>query len=312
LPQTAYFLTVRTNTPSGTPTFDLDVSTRVYSDLTATTQTLTNETAPLGDAHRYYMPVAPGSQVQLTVTPSTGSQDPILEQLAANESVLATSNHPAGVAETLTSTIGLEGFIGFQVRGATAQTYNLDVVVTPPFYTPHATTTAFADACVSGTPLQLNNNISDPQVTPIPFTFYGASPNQYLITANGYITFDLADNGLAARSALPDGVGIGNIAPLWEPLADVTVCTSISGFKTTIQWTGTELGQATSVQFQAILDATDSSIEFVYGPNNQSNGRRLGAIGGVQDPTGTKATPTGSGGFAPFAAPGTSLKLTHP
>src|SRR5664279_5134649 len=95
LPPTSYFLTVRTNPPAGTPTFDLDVSTRVYSDLTATTQTLASETAPLGDAHRYYMPVTPGSQVQLTVTPSTGSQDPILEKFAADESVLATSDHPA-------------------------------------------------------------------------------------------------------------------------------------------------------------------------------------------------------------------------
>jgi hypothetical protein len=306
----SYFLTVRTNPPSGTPTFDLSVAFRVYSDLIGITQTLASETAPLGDAHRYYMPDLPGSQVQLTVTPSTG--DPILETLSADESVHATSDHPGGVVETLTSTIGLERYLAFQVRGPTAQTYSLDIVVTPPFYTSHVTTTAYANACASGTELQLHDNISDPQVTPTAFTFYGASPNQYLITANGYITFDLADNGLATRTALPDGVGIGNIAPLWEPLAGVSVCISISGFKTTIQWTGTELGRATSVQFQAILDATDSSIEFVYGPNNQSNGQRLGAIGGVQDPTGTRATPTGNGAFAPFAAPGTSLKLTHP
>ncbi|MEO8846679.1 MAG: hypothetical protein ABI591_27275 [Kofleriaceae bacterium] len=56
----------------------------------------------------------------------------------------------------------------------------------------------------------------------------------------------------------------------------------------------------------------DSSIELVYGPNHHSTGQRLGALAGVQDPTGTNATPTGDGGFAPFATPGTSLKLTPP
>jgi len=312
LSQPSVFLKVNTNPPTDTPTFDLDVSTRVVSDLAATSQTLASETAPLGDAHRYYMPVAPGTRVQLTVTPTVNTDNPILETLAPNEVVLASSDNPAGIAESLTSTIGLEGYIAFQVRGPTAQTYNLDIVVIPPFYSRHATTTAYANACASGTELQLHDNISDPQVTPTAFTFYGAAINQYLITSSGYITFDLADNGLAARTALPDGVGIGNIAPLWEPLAELTVCTTISGTKTTLQWTGTELGQPTPVQFQAILDSADSSIEFVYGPNNQSNGQRLAAIGGVQDPTGTKATPTGNGGFAPFAAPGTSLKLTHP
>jgi hypothetical protein len=89
----------------------------------------------------------------------------------------------------------------------------------------------------------------------------------------------------------------------------------VIGTKTVIQWTGEELdiGQGTvPVQFQAILDTADGSIEFVYGPNNASDGTLFGAIGGVQDPTGAQATETGDGNTAAFAAANSSIKLTHP
>ena len=133
-----------------------------------------------------------------------------------------------------------------------------------------------------------------------------------MISSNGYISFDITDDGTMFEGPIPDGLGTANIMPLWEALDTTVVCKKVVGTKTIIQWTGAEIFFGAPAQFQAILDTADSSIEYVYGPNNQSDGTDLGAIGGVQNPAGDQATETGDGNVAPFAAPNSSVKLTHP
>ena len=70
-----------------------------------------------------------------------------------------------------------------------------------------------------------------------------------------------------------------------------------------MQWTGDEFNTGLGVEFQAILDPGDGSIEFVYGPDHASNGTSTNfqgqhAIAGVQTTTGSEATMTGNGGVA--------------
>ena len=150
------------------------------------------------------------------------------------------------------------------------------------------------------------------QTTPTGFQFYGATHASYVISSNGYISFDTSDDGTQFAGPIPDGVGTANIMPLWQDLDTIVVCKKVAGTKTIIQWTGEEFFFGVPVQFQAILDTADNSIEYVFGPNNQSDGTDLSAIGGVQNPAGDQATETGDGTVAGFAAPNSSVKLTHP
>lgn len=263
-------------------TFDLDFTTRVATDLAFMTNSY-NDTAPANDAHRYFIAGAPGSTVQISVTAG------ILEILNADETVAAASNP---------YTIPAAGFVAFSVRGpgGAAVSYTLDIVATRPFYTYQTTSTEFVDACFGGVSIPVDTGVSELQTTPAGFTFYSAFDSLYAISANGYLSFHTDDDGTATPHAIPDHVGAANIAPMWQPQNNVTVCRRRIGSKTTIQWSGD------GAQFQAILDAADSSIEYVYGPNLGGGG-----ISGVQSLTGSQAT-----SIAPFGAPGTSVKLTHP
>jgi hypothetical protein len=319
---------VNATTTAGAPTFGLDFEPRTYTDLMdiVAPHTTTNlaATVAAGASHRYYFTTSPGNLVTITVHPTVATDDPTLATLNPNESTsLGGNGSLVGVDEVISYTQDATGFTAFAVSNALApaMTYDLTVDVTAPFYTQHTSGTVFADACTGGTTVTLNQSgsfpasdegFSDPITTPTGFTFYGAAHAQYVISSNGYISFDPADDGTDFAGPIPDGLGEANILPLWQDLDTVVVCTKTTGTKTIIQWTGEEYLFDAPVQFQAILDTADSSIEFVYGSNNQSDGTDSGAIGGVQDTTGDQATETGDGNTAPFAAPNTSVKLTHP
>ena len=139
---------------------------------------------------------------------------------------------------------------------------------------------------------------------------------------------------------MPDGVGAAHVAPYWYNLKNIAVCQKTLGSKLIIQWTGDtvslwdefgtggaggliapgipplQLDTNRRIQMQAILDANDQSIEFVYGPNTFVRSDTGGA-GGVQDLSGFDGTqsfdcnqPPFPSGTLPKAM--TSVKFVHP
>jgi hypothetical protein len=198
-------------------------------------------------------------------------------------------------------------------------TYNLTVVVAPPFYTMHTGATTFADACTGGTTVPLiatglspanDEGLSAPITAPAGFTFYGAATTDFVISSNGFLSFDdtLTDS-MFTPAPLPDGVGEVSIAPYWQDLENIVVCTKVVGGKTVVQWTGDEFNSGIGVQFQAILDPATGSMELLYGPNQMADGT-TGAIAGVESLDGSQATETGDA--AAFATANHSTLLTHP
>ena len=143
----------------------------------------------------------------------------------------------------------------------------------------------------------------------------------------------------SVSGTLPDGVGTVHVAPYWNNLKNITICHKTVDSRLIVQWTGTtvsfweELGigvgfgqlgpgllplqwdESRPVQMQAILDASDQSIEFVYGPKLFVRSD-TGGSGGVQDPSGFDGTesfdchhPPFPSGTLPKAM--TSVKFTH-
>lgn len=139
---------------------------------------------------------------------------------------------------------------------------------------------------------------------------------------------------------MPDGVGAAHVAPYWYNLKNIVVCQKASGSRLTIQWTGEtvslfdELGTGGAggsvapgipplqldvnrrIQMQAILDASDQSIEFVYGPKTFVRSD-TGGTGGVQDLTGFDGTQSFDSNQPPFPSGTlpkamTSVKFVHP
>jgi hypothetical protein len=316
-------------TPTTTPTFTLDFAARTYTDLMDVvaphTATTTGETVAAGDFHRYYFTTTPGNKVTITAHPTVVTDNPVASVLKPDETIKKAGNGAGiGADEVISYVQDSTGYTAFQVSNAlaaVAMTYDLTIDVQPPFYTKHTGATTYADACTGGTNVTLTDTdegYSAAIAAPAGFTFYGNATTQFKISSNGFITFNAAATGTSfAPAALPDGVGKVNIAPFWQDLENTVVCTKTVGTKFVVQWTGDEFNTGLGVQFQAVLDPADGSIEFVYGPNHMSDGtsvsfQGLHAIAGVQAAPGDQATQTGNGSVAAFATANTAVKLTHP
>ena len=87
------------------------------------------------------------------------------------------------------------------------------------------------------------------------------------------------------------------------------ICQKTIGTKLVIQWTGSLFFVGTPVAFQAILDGSDGSIEYVYDASQAALGD--GATIGVENATGDEATQLGFN-KANAIAPASSKKFTHP
>jgi hypothetical protein len=175
-------------------------------------------------------------------------------------------------------------------------------------------TTAFADACVGGTQQTLNGSADEGRTNPINlpagFKFFAQPATQVVASTNGWLSVDTSvtsadyTNDPMPDNATPNGL----IAPYWDDLDLMTICTKMVNGALVVQWSG-ELytGSGTLVQFQAILDPTDNSIEYVYGPNQVADGGS--ATVGVEDQTGTYAVQV-EYETAGSVLPNTSTKLT--
>lgn len=325
---TDFFVKVNPAVTSGANrTFTLDATTRAYHNFATlaagtTTQVANEPIDPTTPLRRYFVETAPGNIVTLTVAPNSATFDPVIATLHVDESDDRVVNaNPAARAETLRFAQNASGFTAFVVRNAGPVTalnrFTLTVKIEPPFYSVSNTATAFADACAGGVPRPIVQGDTDEGFTGTVgmingMTFYGKGAGSFKISTNGFITFNTAATDPSfSPAALPDGVGDANIAPAWDDLTNVAICTKVVNGKLVVQWTGEEfafIGTGAHVQFQAILDPASDSVEFVYGPDQAATGEN--AVSGVQSRAGDEATQIGA--FSAFIAPATSKKLTHP
>jgi hypothetical protein len=184
-------------------------------------------------------------------------------------------------------------------------------LVGPP-YTITPSSTAFADACVGGTTLTLASGTTDEGLTapinlPAGFAFFGQPASQVIASTNGWLSTDTSvTSANYTNVAIPSNTSPnGMIASYWNDLDVDSICTKTVGNKLVVQWVGTLYASSTTIQFQAILDPTDDSIEFVYGPNQGDNGT---ATVGVEDAAGEYGVQYEYNSAGP--APNTSLLLT--
>ena len=316
---TSFLVKVNPAAPTGTPTFGIAFLTRSYTNLMtlADTSTTTRNAETIdttgNPTDRFFFMTTPGNRVTITVTPVTAAMDPVITTLNPDESAKRTGDATgADTAEALTYVQDATGYTAFTVEdanGPLAATYNLVITVVPPFYSSHAGTTAFADACTGGT-VQTVTDTDDgftPSITaPTGFTFYGAATTTLRASTNGYLSFNLAGAQDFSNNAMPDNIGAANIAPFWDDLEVTSLCTKTVSGKLVVQWQGDDFFD--TIEFQAILDPADNSIEFVYGPNQAATGAF--ATVGVQAAGGTEATQIGFNQAVVTAS--SSKKLTHP
>jgi hypothetical protein len=278
-------VTVHTATTTGTPTFNLDFEPRAFTDLdTATVGTpITKMDQPLDgttSVQRYLVRTGAGNGLSITADP-----DPTLSvsitRLAADEAALGSASGALGNAAELQSIQGSSGWTAFQVTTAlnlVGTEFDLTVEATDPVtYTPSAGATAFSDACTGGSPVPLDDGDEGRSNAvigaPSGFEFFGLPASQVRVFSNGFLSVDTGlvcpSTGGSCFFSNADIPAAGNpnglIAPYWDDLTAVTVCQKTSGTKLIIQWDGELYSNGAVVQFQAILDGANNTIEFVYG-----------------------------------------------
>jgi len=128
------------------------------------------------------------------------------------------------------------------------------------------------------------------------FSFYGATYDRVAICTNGWLSFaDSSRLDFSPPASLPDaGAPLILAAPLFADLdtrspSPGVFCycdTSGSHNRFIVEWDSVfSLGQSTPLTFEAILDATDSSVLFQY--RSSSAGWALGQVSGIQNSDGT-------------------------
>ncbi|MEJ7599611.1 MAG: hypothetical protein WKG01_17015 [Kofleriaceae bacterium] len=307
----------------GTRQFTLDFGPQTFHDFgdlaSGSTSTVTDQ--PLTTANpqrRFFFEAPPNSTVTITVHPDTATLNPVLSLVDVDEQArIEVDDGIANQDETYSYTQPGAGFTAFVVAQAlpvvTPQAFTVTVTIDPPTYALTSTATAFVDICATGVVLPAGGGIGDEGLTdPVPtvagFDFFGApAASQFIVSTNGFLSFDpgIADSNYRPNP-LPDGIGETSIAPLWEDLWFVTICARTVGTRQTIQWTGEDFSNGDQVELQAILDASDDSIEFVWGPGTTAPG--TSGASGIQALGGTFGF--GVGAFSEFVVPGSSRKLT--
>jgi hypothetical protein len=184
--------------------------------------------------------------------------------------------------------------------------------LTGPPYTITQGTTTYADACVGGTTLTINGTtdegVTAPITLPAGFEFFGQPVTQMIASTNGWLSLDTSiTSGIYSNVAIPSSSDPnGFIASYWNDLNMTgSICTKTIGSKLVVQWNGVLYATSTSVQFQTILDGSNSTIEFVYGPNQGDNSS---ATVGVEDAAGAYGVQYEYNSAGP--APNTSLLVT--
>ncbi|MBA2543639.1 MAG: hypothetical protein H0V17_28615 [Deltaproteobacteria bacterium] len=329
---TNFLIKVNPTLASPTGTFGMSFSTRVYDDFggpaIAGGQTKSDSaTLTAGSEERYYFEALAGHTAQITIAPD-GAQPTLdleLVLLDPDESDrLVINANGTNANEVTTITMNLSGFTAFKVRGANGTTtgaFTVSVTVTARAYTAAQTATTFEDACSgpgatlvalaedsTGNPAN-DEGLSAPIAAPSGFELHGDAVTNFVVSSNGFLSFDTTITEARFDSfSLFDAsaTGVVHVAPHWDDLADVIVCTKLSAGARIVQWEGFDfVSFPGNVQFQAILDPS-GTIEFVYGPLHLTDGSS--ATVGTQDLVGVDVLELGVD--QPIEVPQSSIKLT--
>lgn len=331
-PATSYLVTTHTQTVTGAPALTLDFRPRMHHDFgtigAGQTAMAGEQTLDPASPVRYYLLRAtPGDRLTVTADPITATLDLEIEVLTADEAVdRAFDTAPAGADEVAELLQRNAGWTALAVSSATPLTgdaaFNLTIGAAdfvPPTYMRTAGTTAYTDACLGGTLRPLvhdggtTGTATDEGLTariaaPPGFAFFGVLEPHFVVSSNGWLSFGPVTraayvNASMPSAAPPDAV----IAPYWDDLANVTICTKAVGDRLVVQWTGNlYTSSSTVVELQAILDGATDRIELVWGPGHVPTG--AGATVGIEDQVGGTAHQVGFD--TPGGAPaGTSIVL---
>ena len=238
----------------------------------------------------------------------------------------AVSNGGTGVVDLAQFFQSAEGWTAFTVTPVAApatatETFDLNVASSAAVtYTRTAGTTAFSDACVGGTVVASNDATNDEGFSaviapPAGFDFFGFSTSGFLVNTNGFLSFDtsltcasIGGSCFFGNLTMPNvGNPNGIVAPYWDDLI-ATVCQKTIGTTLVIQWTGRTFASATQlVSAQAILDGSNDTIEFVYGPTQNQTGQS-GTVG-IENQVGGAASHVGTNTAGTITV-GTSILFT--
>ncbi len=310
-------------TPGTTPTYDLNIRTRPHISIgliqpgtpinrTGDAIAATSDAAGAQNATRYLVTGLSLGGYQAVVTPAVAQNSNInIRRLNADESVSGAVINVGGdgAAETLAASFGTfptGNWVAFTVGSSDTEASTIDVASTStnPPYTPTSGTLAFVDACGTGSTVIMtgqDDTLSATTALPAMFAtwpFFGtATSGSVKFSSNGWLTFNTAETSSGGANApIPTaGTPNGLIAPFWEDLNGVTICTRVNtaGDVFTVQWTGFLYNTAAeTAQFQLVMRA-NGGMDFIYGPNHLINGSEIpqfgsdGATVGVENLAGT-------------------------
>jgi hypothetical protein len=332
---TDYFVKVNQVATTGAQTvsFNFAVKANVHDLSTVMTSNNDSITAVTSPSAFYFIKAAVGSRVGITVHPdattATALIDGKIQGLRNDEGAAGLPANTGGATQNdVTTFISIgSGWAAFEVQSQIplVGTQHFDVTATvsaAETYTigTPVTGVTLADACVGGTTLTLNaaggfsaddEGFSDPVNAPAGFAFFGAPASQFVVSSNGFLTFDTAFASESfINSALPNLADPnGLIAPYWDDIEGVVVCVKNAGTKTTVQWTGDLFFDKSLVQMQAILNGANSTIQFVYGTAAFMENTGDAAAIGLEDQSGTAASQVGFD-MTGAVAPSTSILFT--
>jgi len=303
--------------PTGTFGFAFSIRDADNFGTIAADQSATGpRTMVAGSEERFYFETTAGNQWTIKVEP-TGNQPDlglVLELLDASETPIDGISGSLGDSIELTRSQNLSGFTAFRVRGLdgdSAGSYTVTVNSVATGYAVEQAPAGFADACPGGSVVAMadvagfgadDEGVSGLIGAPAGFELFGAAVIEFRVSSNGFLTFDDLSDAQAVPTPLADTSSVA-IAPHWDDLFFVDVCTKATATQRIVQWDGFDVAAFAGVQFQAILDA-NGTITFVYGPAHVANGSTatIGVQGGL--------TTLQLGFLTPLEGPASSITLT--
>jgi hypothetical protein len=296
--------------------FSLTVSEETHREVMLTVGTPVSfeaEPVPAGGRAFVLARAEPGSTVTLTAT-GPGA-DAVIHRLAADATSLEEIDAGGtGAREEASAAITSSGWVAFAI-GAGAVPAMVDLVLTasPPPYSVGAGTRTYSDICGASGATTVLTDADDTMSSLVSLTalttfqFFGDSATRFLVSSNGWMTFDGSyAGGSSAYGSLADGLAPDAvIAPAWGDHV-TTVCVQQTAAEAIVQWVGAEypaFAGSPAIEMQAILYA-DGRIELVYGPGHTSLPTE--SQHGIEAPDGGFAlSPTPA-----MVAPGSSVLFT--
>ncbi|HJK99136.1 MAG TPA: hypothetical protein RMF84_18070 [Polyangiaceae bacterium LLY-WYZ-14_1] len=285
-----------------------------FVDLTVDPETPVSrsaDTIPADGVAYYLVRALVGGEVTFEVT-GTGGTDPVVSLLNPNVTPAEVVDD-TGADGTETAVAVSEGWLSFAVQGGEAGgTVDVSITQVFPPYTDSVGSTTYESICPSsdGTGTQLIARADEATAsrtlsTFTGFSFFDEPVTGFVVSTNGWLTFDESYSGSALRFESPLGDPTEPNALVAAQWFDVTseVCVLEEADQLIVEWRGDFFGFL-FMRMQAIFDQ-DGSIELVYGPGHTLN--PLFGVVGLENADGTDSV-----GTSLPVAPSTSILFTPP